>query len=354
MGLPLIKLGLSILTLYFYLIFFISKIIQIRYHRVLPWLMELLCIILTTSKTCINMDNFTKKVMLISQYSEYLEQQPYIDFLRILKPSVFKLLERQEDDNIQAIKTKVYYAKLAGQNMKDIIDSEILMCFKLLTEEKNIKLLQRANHTLNEEGIFRMEYSDSLKENRNLLENDLLGIEKNHQEVIISHLDSPVVQQNTSANIDISFEELIQLPLEEQVSIFKEGFSITQKEEALNEIFDYEIIKAWFLNKYFIRLTGESFDLEEFSNEETSDIQKIEWNGTQKELAELFVELHRKKWIDEIPTKLIKQYFTKSNTIEQVLKPTQDSKTKEKNYEGIYKKSYKPCFDTIRQNTKKQ
>ena len=52
------------------------------------------------------MDNFTKKVMLISQYSEYLEQQPYIDFLRILKPSVFKVLERQEDDNIQAIKTK--------------------------------------------------------------------------------------------------------------------------------------------------------------------------------------------------------------------------------------------------------
>lgn len=90
------------------------------------------------------------------------------------------------------------------------------------------------------------------------------------------------------------------------------------------------------------------------STNELSPVIKIEWNGTQKELAELFVELHRKKWIDEIPSKLIKQYFTKSDTIEQVLKPTQDSKTKEKNYEGIFTTAYRPRFDTIRQSSKKQ
>ena len=78
---------------------------------------------------------------------------------------------------------------------------------------------------------------------------------------------------------------------------------------------------------------------------------KIEWQATQKELAELFLELKRKGFISEIPTKLIKQYFTKSNTIEQVLKPVQDPKTKDNSYEGIYTSAYRPRFDTIRQKS---
>jgi hypothetical protein len=80
---------------------------------------------------------------------------------------------------------------------------------------------------------------------------------------------------------------------------------------------------------------------------------KIEWLGTQKQLGELFVELNRKGWITDIPTDLIKNYFTKSNTIEQVLKPSLDLKTKENAYEGIYTTNYKPRFDSIRKNTDK-
>jgi hypothetical protein len=80
-------------------------------------------------------------------------------------------------------------------------------------------------------------------------------------------------------------------------------------------------------------------------------LPQIEWQGTQKELAELFVELRKKGWITAIPTKLIKQYFTNSYSIEQVLKPNQDPKTKDNTYEGIYTSAYKPYFDSIRQNT---
>lgn len=87
--------------------------------------------------------------------------------------------------------------------------------------------------------------------------------------------------------------------------------------------------------------------------EMSEDFEKIEWLGNQKQLAELFIELHQKGWIGEIPTKLIKQYFTKSDSIHQILKPSQDPKTKEKKYEGTYTKSYKPRFDAIRQNIDK-
>ena len=81
-----------------------------------------------------------------------------------------------------------------------------------------------------------------------------------------------------------------------------------------------------------------------------SIFEKYEWLGTQKQLAELFLELEGKKWVREKKPHLIKAYFTKSNTIEQVLKPTQDSKTKERMYLGIYTPNYRPSFDTIKLN----
>jgi hypothetical protein len=67
-----------------------------------------------------------------------------------------------------------------------------------------------------------------------------------------------------------------------------------------------------------------------------TSLEKIEWQGTQKELAELFVELEKKGWIKEKNAELIKAHFTKSDTIHQVLKPSQDMKSKEKTYDGIY------------------
>lgn len=79
-------------------------------------------------------------------------------------------------------------------------------------------------------------------------------------------------------------------------------------------------------------------------------LHKISWRGTQKELAELFVELKSKGWISSIEPNLIQDYFTESNTIKQVLKPNSDKGVN--HYEGIYTKAYKPKFDSIRRNEK--
>lgn len=80
------------------------------------------------------------------------------------------------------------------------------------------------------------------------------------------------------------------------------------------------------------------------------DVEKIEWLGTQKQLGELFLELERKGWIKEKKVSLIENYFTKSNSMSQVLKPSQDTGTKQKLYSGIYTKNYKPVFADIKIN----
>ena len=85
-----------------------------------------------------------------------------------------------------------------------------------------------------------------------------------------------------------------------------------------------------------------------------NNLEKIEWQGTQKELAELFIELKRKKFIKQIPTKLIKAYFTESNSIEQPLSPCTDKKTKTDMYDKLYSEKYEPHFENIKSNTKNQ
>lgn len=85
-----------------------------------------------------------------------------------------------------------------------------------------------------------------------------------------------------------------------------------------------------------------------------SDIQtkdetkKIEWLGSQKQLAELFIELQKKGWINKLQISIIKSAFTKSNTIEQTLKPGYDSVTKRNEYPEIYTAKYKARFDKIK------
>jgi len=86
----------------------------------------------------------------------------------------------------------------------------------------------------------------------------------------------------------------------------------------------------------------------------TKAIKPIQWKGTQKELAELFIELKKKGWIEEHNNyEAIKACFTNSNTIHQVLKPAQDKKTKDVTYEGVYTPQYKPKFYGIQSNPKK-
>src|SRR5690606_20264823 len=62
---------------------------------------------------------------------------------------------------------------------------------------------------------------------------------------------------------------------------------------------------------------------------------KIEWLGQKNQLSELFIELYKKGFISNIeaPTiKVIKAAFTETDSLSQLMKPTQDSDSKEKTY----------------------
>ncbi len=85
----------------------------------------------------------------------------------------------------------------------------------------------------------------------------------------------------------------------------------------------------------------------EDDNTRIEDADRIEWQGSQKELAELFIELKRKGFIKEIDHNLITKAFTKSDTIQQILKPATDKHTLEDTYEQVYTKSYRPRFHHI-------
>ncbi|MBL4594035.1 MAG: hypothetical protein JKX68_09495 [Flavobacteriales bacterium] len=113
--------------------------------------------------------------------------------------------------------------------------------------------------------------------------------------------------------------------------------------------------------KLFIEIPNTSSVVEQSNDTEMGVSDKINWLGTQKELGELFVELLQKGWIDEINAKKIQALFSKSNTISQIVKPSQQlipdeqgNKKLESQYEQIYTAKYQPKFDTIRKNPKKK
>ena len=92
-----------------------------------------------------------------------------------------------------------------------------------------------------------------------------------------------------------------------------------------------------------------------FSKQPDSIPPKIEWQGNQKQLAELFIELRNKGWIDSFAVMAIQNSFTHSDSIDQLLlKPTYDEPTKnDPVFEKVYTKNYAPKFDNIRRCIKK-
>ena len=88
-----------------------------------------------------------------------------------------------------------------------------------------------------------------------------------------------------------------------------------------------------------------------YQKQPDSMLPKIEWLGKQKELAELFIELKKKGWIQAIRAKVIQNCFTESNTIDQIIKPAYDKYEPE--YEQVYTDRYTKQFENIRPNKKK-
>lgn len=80
---------------------------------------------------------------------------------------------------------------------------------------------------------------------------------------------------------------------------------------------------------------------------------KIQWLGSQKELAELFVELKKKGWIEKFENQMIQDCFTESNSVPHYLKPGTDTKTGEHTFENLYT-GYTPLFYGIKENPKQR
>lgn len=78
--------------------------------------------------------------------------------------------------------------------------------------------------------------------------------------------------------------------------------------------------------------------------------ERMEWLGTQVQLAELFIELERKGWIRKKLPKAIMASFTNSNTIRKMF--TADKDMGEETYSAVFRKNYSPKFKRIEKNKK--
>lgn len=80
---------------------------------------------------------------------------------------------------------------------------------------------------------------------------------------------------------------------------------------------------------------------------------KIQWLGTQKELAELFIRLKAKGWIADFEAETIKDCFTNANTIQQVLKPGEFTEDLGGTFEQVFTPEYPSKFHAILPNPKR-
>lgn len=80
---------------------------------------------------------------------------------------------------------------------------------------------------------------------------------------------------------------------------------------------------------------------------------KIQWLGTQKELAELFIRLRAKGWIADFEPETIKDCFTNANTVQQYLKPGEYTEDLGGTFEQVFTPEYIPKFHGISSNPKR-
>ena len=82
----------------------------------------------------------------------------------------------------------------------------------------------------------------------------------------------------------------------------------------------------------------------ELSVERRKSCKLMTWNGTQKELGELFLELKKKGWVDDYNFEAIRAAFTPTDAIDQAMRPGV-----KKDFKNIYTTFYKPSFDKIKE-----
>lgn len=82
-------------------------------------------------------------------------------------------------------------------------------------------------------------------------------------------------------------------------------------------------------------------------------LNKIQWLGTQKELAELFIRLKAKGWIADFEPETIKDCFTNSNSIQQYLKPGDYTDELGGTFDQVFTSEYVPKFHGVLSNPKR-
>ena len=171
--------------------------------------------------------------------------------------------------------------------------------------------------------------------------------------------------------------------------IYKDGKTPEDEDAILSQeevdVPAHKNLRVMFLSSYMspenahTQIANEANEVENLINEIQSQIQsidttkspiltKIKWLGTQKELAELIVELEKKEWIAKIENgeraktcNSILGLFDISETKKskgsnsekafiQTMTPDTDRKTKTQSYIRIYTTRYIPRFDKIESN----
>lgn len=151
---------------------------------------------------------------------------------------------------------------------------------------------------------------------------------------------------NDAEKIDIKQADIILNDFGTVIPIFKTASETENPTETLMKYFvylQYEIKFLEWLHEQKVKV-----------NEQLilgAELEKIEWLGTQKQLAELFVELEKKGWVKEKKSKLISKYFTKAGTIFEILKQSGIDSEGLPDYPNIYTKTYSKCFRDIKSNT---
>lgn len=82
------------------------------------------------------------------------------------------------------------------------------------------------------------------------------------------------------------------------------------------------------------------------------ELKRIEWLGTQAQLAELFIELERKGWIREKITETVQACFTNADSIDQPFRPYKDEFTGEATYSKVFTGKYTAQFKGMREKKK--
>lgn len=261
--------------------------------------------------------------------------------VKIAKNRLIKFLETEDLNDITNNLEKFSEDELKEKEFDFNIKYSIALNFKELLKESLIEI-------------------DELKEIDTIIKSTF---EKNSQKIQdLEYISNLIIQDEVLNRIKNELEKIHQT---EEISLYPKAAIPNAKDNY--EIEEIKVdIEKWqdvILKLYYFDIIDEPKGLNKKSVANTQkDISRIEWIGTQPQLAELFVELHKKGWIklydkyhsvDNKIVKTIKECFTTSKSIQQCFRPTLNEEanpTWDEIYNRNKNKKYQPKFSNISEN----